>query len=289
MKYDRSSSSSIPVESESEGARWTRGRSRCRARPLDAVEVDGRPRSVFVADEVLVDCKDHDLISELVERYGAEIVPRKPLPRPPEGMGPKSGVDVEGMPLPALLRVKHAPAPSKRGAELLRASFSKNMSMTSERAARLAGLVAELAADSKQVGLNGISTTTALSLLNPKDWIPVDSLSVDSYQGKARVAAAWQLIEVFREFRSTKPVTIGILDAGFWLNGFNPGVANGQPGSDLGSSVIQLNLLDEGVSAGGASGIPNGTGYDSPWHVNAPGEANVQAAEVIIERSVGFE
>src|SRR5688500_4603869 len=103
MKYDRSSSSSIPVESESEVARWTRGRSRGRARPLDAVEVDGRPRSVFVADEVLVDGKDHDLISELVERYGAEIVPRKPLPRPPEGMGPKSGVDVECMPLPALL------------------------------------------------------------------------------------------------------------------------------------------------------------------------------------------
>jgi len=274
MKYDTSSTGSIPVTSESEVARWTQGRSRGRAKPIEAVETDGRPRSVFVADEVLVDGKDHDLISELVERYGAEVVPRKPLPQPPEGMGPKSGVDVEGMPLPALLRVKHAPAPSKRGAELLRAAFSKNMSMTSEPAARLAGLVAELAADGKQIGLNGISTTTALSLLNPTDWKPVDPLSVAGYMGKARVAAAWQLIEVFREFRPTKPVTVGILDAGFWLNGFAPGVAGGQPASDFGSSVAQLNLMDEGVSAGGVNRI----GWTSPWHGN--GSASVATAKV---------
>jgi hypothetical protein len=182
------------------------------------------------------------------------------------------------MPLPILLRVSNAPAASKRAAELLRASFSKNMSVTSESAARLAGLVAELAADGKQVGLNVVSTTSTLPLLNPTDWVPFDPLSVAAFTGKARVAAAWQLIEVFREFRSTKPVTIGILDAGFWLNGFNPGVANGQPGSDLGSSVIQLNLLDEGVSAGGASGMSTNGGFTSPWHGNK--SASVAAAKV---------
>ncbi|MGH8549723.1 MAG: S8 family peptidase [Methylococcales bacterium] len=138
--------------------------------------------------------------------------------------------------------------------------------------------MAELAADGRQAGLNVVSMATALPLLNPTDWVPFDPLSVPAYTGKARVAAAWQLIEVFREFRSTKPVTIGILDAGFWLNGFNPGVANGQPGSDLGSPVAQLNLLDEDVSAGGASGIPTNGGFTSPWHGN--GSASVATAKV---------
>jgi Subtilase family len=278
MKYGKSSSGSIPVASESEVAQWTRGRSRGRTRPIEAVEVDGRPQSVFVADQLLVDGRDSDLVDGLVERYGAEVIPRKPLPPAPEGLGPKSGVVVEDMPLPVLLRVSNAPVSSKRAAELLRASFSKNMSVTSESAARLAGLVAELAADGKQVGLNVVSTASTLPLLNPTDWVPFDPLSVAAYAGKARVAAAWQLIEVFREFRSTKPVTIGILDSGFWLNGFSPGVANGQPGSDLGSSVIQLNLLDEGVSAGGASGMPTSTGFDSPWHGNK--SASVASAKV---------
>ena len=139
MKYDRSSSGSIPVASESEVARWTRGRSRHRTRPMEAVEVDGRPQTFFVADQLLVDGRDRDLVDYLVERYGAEVSPRKPLPPAPKGLGPKSGVVVEDMPLPVLLRVNNAPAASKRAAELLRASFSSTMSVTSESAARLAG------------------------------------------------------------------------------------------------------------------------------------------------------
>jgi hypothetical protein len=152
------------------------------------------------------------------------------------------------------------------------------MSVTSEPAARLAGLVAELAADGRQAGLNVVSAATALPLLNPTDWAPLDPLSVAPYTGRARVAAAWQLIEAFREFRATRPVTIGILDAGFWLNGFDAGVVDGQPGSDLASPLAQLNLLDEGVSAGGASGMPTNGGYTSPWHGNK--SASVAAAKV---------
>jgi subtilase family protein len=240
--------------------------------------MNGRPRTVFVADEVLVDGKDKDLIDELVQRYGAQVVPRKPLPRPPEGMGPKDGVDVKGMPMPTLLRVSRAPEPSKRAAELMRASFSKSMSVTSNQAARLAGLVAELAADGKEVGLNSLSSTAALPFSAPTDWVPIDPLSVPAYNGSARVAAAWQLIEAFREFRSTKAVTVGILDSGFWLDGFVPGVSAGQPGSDFGPSVAQLNLMDEGVSAGGASGMMTSGGFTGPWHGNA--SASVATAKV---------
>ncbi len=208
MKYGKSSSGSIPVAADSEIARWTRGRSRGRTRPIEAVEMDGRPQSVFVADQLLVDGRDRDLVDDLVERYGAEVIPRKPLPPAPEGLGPKSGVVLKNMPLPFLLRVSNAPAASKRGAELLRASLSPTMSVTSESAARLVGLVAELAADGKEVGLNVVSTALELPLRNPTDWMPVDPLSVAAYIGRARVIAAWQLIEAFRELRPTRPVTI---------------------------------------------------------------------------------
>jgi hypothetical protein len=266
------------VASDSEVARWVRGRSRGRARPIEAVESNGRPRTVFVADEILVDGKDKDLIDELVQRHGAEIVPRKPAPPPPHGMRAKDGVDVEGMPLPTLLRVRRAPEPSKRAAELLRASFSESVSLTSDRAARLAGLVAELAADGKEVGLNSLSSIATLPLSAPADSMPIDPLSVPAYRDSARVAAAWQLIEAFREFRSTKPVTVGILDSGFWLNGLVPGVSAGQPGSDFGPSVAQINLMNEGVSAGGASGMETNGGFTSPWHGNA--SASVATAKV---------
>ena len=278
MTHDQTSSGSIPVASESEVARWTRGRSHGRTHPLEAVEMEGRPQTVFVADQLLVDGNDGDLVHALVEQYGAVVIPRQPVPPAPEGLDPTGGIDVADMPLPVLLQVSDAPAASPRAAELLRASFSNNMSVTSESAARLAGLVAELAADGRQVGLNVVSTTAALPLLHPTDWAPFDPLSVAAFTGKARVAQAWQLIEVFREFRATKPVTIGILDAGFWLNGFSPGVANGQPWSDFGASVPQINLLDEGVGAGGASGIPTSGGFTSPWHGN--GTASVAAAPV---------
>jgi hypothetical protein len=50
--------SGIRVGGRPVDARTFRGR----GKPIEAVETDGRPRSVFVADEVLVDGKDHDLI-----------------------------------------------------------------------------------------------------------------------------------------------------------------------------------------------------------------------------------
>jgi hypothetical protein len=278
MHQHHCDSTSIRVTADSELARWARGRSRGLAKIIEAAEVDGRPQVVFIADEILVDGKDDELINRLVEKYDAEPVARRPLPPVPRGMARKSGVDVEAMPLPTLLRLKRPPAASARSRDLVHASFSANVSLTSDRAARLIGLVAELAADGKDVGLNAVSVVSDLALLAPVDSNPTDPLSVAGYNGSARVGAAWQLIEAFREYRSTKPVTIGILDAGFWLNGFAPGVAQGQMASDLGSSVAQLNLMDFGVSAGGASGMQSTGGWNGPWHGNA--SASVAAARV---------
>ena len=93
MAYGSTASEIVRVAAESEVARWVQ-RLRGRASSMEAVEAEGRPRALFVADEMLVDAADGDLIAELIERHGAEQVARKPLPPPPEGMGPNPGVDV---------------------------------------------------------------------------------------------------------------------------------------------------------------------------------------------------
>jgi hypothetical protein len=254
-----------------------RARSRGRASSIEAAGAEGRPRALFVADEVLVDAAGGHLVAELIERHGAEQVARKPLPPPPEGMRPNPGVDVEGMPVPVLLRIKDPPPAGRRAADLLRAAFSDTVSLTSDRAAALAGLVAELASDGRGVGLNTLSTTSLLPLHDPLDWKALDPLKAPAFLAY-RAAAAWHLIEAFREFRSTKPVTVGILDLGFWMDGFAPAIGAGQLVSDLGPSVAQLNLLDEGVPAGGASGIATSSGFTSPWHGNA--SASVATARI---------
>ena len=277
MAYGSTVSEIVRVAAEFEVARWVRARSRGRASLIEAVEAEGRPRALFVADEMLVDAADGDLVTELIERHGAEQVTRKPLPPPPEGMGPNPGVDVAGMPVPVLLRIKEPPPTTRRAADLLRAAFSDTVSLTSDRAAALAGLVAELASDGRGVGLNTLSSTSLLPLHDPLDWKPLDPLKTSAFLAPYRAAAAWHLIEAFREFRSTKPVMVGT-DFCFWVDGFAPAIGAGQLVSDLGPSVAQLNLLDEGVPAGGASGIPTSDGFTGPWHGNA--SASVATARI---------
>ena len=80
------------------------------------------------------------------------------------------------MPVPVLLRIKEPPPTTRRAADLLRAAFSDTVSLTSDRAAALAGLVAELASDGRGVGLNTLSSTSLLPLHDPLDWKPLDPL-----------------------------------------------------------------------------------------------------------------
>jgi Subtilase family len=184
------------------------------------------------------------------------------------------------MPLPVLLELSQAPPPTVRGTELLHAAFSPKMSVSSESALRFLGVAAELVADGRRIGLNVVGSVSTLSLADPVEGgtLQPHPLSMLAYLGRPRVGAAWQLVETFRQFRSTKPVRVGILDSGFWLNGFAPGVSPKQIASDLGSSVLQLNLLDEGVSAGGASLLKTDTGGSFPRHGNAT--ASVATAKV---------
>jgi hypothetical protein len=270
---------SIPVMTESEVAGWVRWCAGSRSTPLAALDVGGLPHTSFIADELLVDSTERNLVKQLVDRHGAEIVPEPAMPDPPEGLGPQDGVDADAMPLPVRLRLSNPPPASPRAGRLLHDAFDRPVSVTGADAAGLLGLVAELADDGRGVGLNVVGTGAHLPLATASDWNPIDPFAIAAYAGRARVGAAWQLVEAFRRFRSVKPlVTVGILDGGFWLDGRTPAVAPGQPASDVGAGVMQLNLLDESVGAGGGNPNKCGGSYSCPWHGN--GVASIATAPV---------
>ena len=285
----------VRVNEDSFLARWTAWHSQGRARPLAAIGAQGQRPTLFIADEVLVDASDRDLVEQLVREHGATVLLSRPLPhRPSELAGSerasRQGEIAAAMPLPVRLRFTDAPRVDKAAARLEElASKGKELrgavTVTSDHSARMAALVAHHADAGRSIGLNVVGRSEALPLTsategagqaggsNPFGWT--------AFVGKSRIVHAWQLVESFRQLRSATARTqwIGVLDSGFWLDGAGrPFVPAGAPGSDLGAGVLQLNLLDEAASAGGASGIKCGDDYNCPWHGN--GVASAAAATV---------
>jgi hypothetical protein len=228
----------------------------------------------FVENELLVDDSDPDVVRQLVEQFGAEVVLAPTVPVPPDGLGPAQGVEAGSMPLPIRLRLPAPPASSRRAAGLLREAYGDSASVTSATAAGVLGVVADLASEGRNVGLNVVGRAAGLPYLAAAEGAKApggsDPFQWPAFAGQARVTSAWQLVEAYRKLRSLKPlVLVGCLDGGFWLNGKTPGIAPGQLASDFGTFAFQLNLLDESAGAGGASPNKCGDGYTCPWHGNA--------------------
>ena len=80
-------STSVPV------AEWARWRSRDLANSIAALREGSAVPAGFVANHVLVDGSDKDLVHLLIREHGAEIIPTRPLPPRPDGLGPRKGVD----------------------------------------------------------------------------------------------------------------------------------------------------------------------------------------------------
>ena len=223
----------------------------------------------FVPRQLLVDRRNTEAIDELVGRYGAEVVEEAPLPAPPDGMAPREGVNLDDRPTFAAVRFRELPEVSERGGYIVREGLGERATVTSPDAARLLSLAAEALEDGLQVELDQVGSPDALPFLAATDSSPKETFGIPSLSGRARVTHAWQLVEAFRAVKPLKPfVTVAVLDAGFWLAGRTPMVANKQTASDLGTSVMQLNLLDESVGAGGASGNKCAGSYSCPWHGN---------------------
>ncbi len=246
-------------------------RSRTAGRSVAALGPTDLSATVYVADEVIVDEEDRELIEELVGRYGGEVVNDRELPEPPEGIQ----VREEGLRGPVAVRLKFRDVPRVDGQdELLERAVGDTpgeMFASSELGAAVAALTARFAFEGRPVGLNlfgeplAMPLSTATESANPV--AGANPFAYAAFAGRTRMVEAWQLMDSIQRMRSNPFVVLAVLDNGFWLdaNG-TPNVAAGQTASDLGAGVMQLNLMAEGTPAGGIS-PSNG------WHGNSVASA----------------
>lgn len=274
-------------------ARWADWQAHALERPIAAFGAPGYRPMMFVADEILVSPEDQDLIEELVKRHKAIVIPSGPPPLPPADLVRRSRVNIETMP-PLPLRLHFPESPRIRdGSSRLQNLATKSekqhgdVTITSEKAASLAALVAEHAVRGRPIGLNFVGSPHALPLYSATEGRREkpqrggsDPFQWSVFSSETRIVQAWQLIESYRQVNLGGPtVLIGILDSGFWLDEVGrPIKPNGQIESDFGNSVLQVNLLDENAPAGGASGNKCHGTYKCPWHGNAV--ASAAAAKV---------
>ena len=276
----------VVVDEDGVLARWADWQARSKQVPVGAI-TDGRGEPMmFVANEVLVDGEDRDLVAEL-ERMGATAVSPLPLQPTPRGMERRELTGDFPMPVrmqfsdpPRIERAADVLTELYRGRELDRGPIT----VSSEGAARLAAMVGRYVADGRGIGLNALGSTVAMPLdsgtaaeavnqsggANPFGWA--------CFSGRSRIAQAWQLVESARAISSIQPVVwIAILDGGFWLDAAGlPMSPPGQSASDFGSGVVQINLLDENANASGTN--PNKCGNSScMWHGNSVASAAVAA------------
>lgn len=239
-----------------------------RTRPLSALHDGERPRLLFAEDELLVRADDERTMALLRERDGVVVEPPRDVPPAPEGMDPRKARSREGVPRIAKARFDGAAISDEPLLEIVRgrALGDLDLSVTSPAGLGTLSLAAELALQGAQVMPNSFGQSLAL----PRAVSAEDSAAPGGpnahawpeFAGRFRLSRAWQLIDAYRQLRTTLPSTIdvGILDGGFWLVDGMPGAPPGRP-PEFAAPVLQWNLNAEGQHAGG----PNQTSGFT-WH-----------------------
>ncbi|MET7280736.1 S8/S53 family peptidase [Kribbella sp. NPDC005582] len=252
-------------------AHYADWRSRTVGRSVAALGPADLTAMPYVANEVIVDEEDRELIDELVGRYGAEPIDDRELPEPPEGIQ----VREEGLRGPVAVRLKfrEVPAVDDQDGLLEQAVGDRpgEVFVSSEMGAAVAAMTARFAFDGRPIGLNLYGEPFAMPLSTATESaIPgagANPFAYAAFAGRTRMVEAWQLMDSVQRMRSNPFVVLAVLDNGFWLDGNGaPIVAGGQTASDLGAGVMQLNLMAEGTPAGGMS-PSNG------WHGNSVASA----------------
>ena len=275
----------VRLDEESVLARYAEWHSRLKGRPVAALGPETRNAMLFVADEVLIDGNDQDLASELIKRYGAKVIDVAPLPAPPNGFPKDRHMEPEK--LPQLMRLRFT-AQHIEGMDVLLDQAVEGMyendqelTITSEVGATVAAIAARHGLEGRAIGLNFFGQKLAMPLStategalpgigsNPFTWQP--------FTGRTRIVESWQLVDSIKQMRGNSLTMVGILDQGFWLdNNGIPMVSPTQSVSDFGGSFIQINLQNEGQSAGG-------TDEDGGWH----GNAVASTATAVVNNSAG--
>lgn len=250
-------------------------------RAIGAIGVTGGGEDLrpihFVENELIVGAENTDLVDELVQDYGAEIAPARQIPeRPP--MLPRRRRHAAEQP-PATLTLRFAQPPAS-GDAIARLASSLNddivMHASSPMALTVAGLAGNDAFASGAVGLNiqgrssslPLTTITEGSLPAPKGKGPfgTDPSTWDLFEQPLRMVDAWQLVESYRAATPTAFTTLAVMDSGWWFDpDGHPLVSHLETASDLGESIMQVNLAD---SPTGKQRPLAGRGADNPWHAN---------------------
>ena len=197
-------------------------------------------------------------------------------------------IDLEALPRIMRLRFAAPPRIDDVTSLLERAAAENNrdtrdMIVTSELSAAVAAVVARHALEGRSIGLNQFGRPLAMPLSAAQEGsVPgagSNPFSWQAFAGKTRMVEAWQLVDSIRQVRGNRFTTVAILDSGFWLDSQGvPVIPPGQAASDFAGGIVQFNLQNEAVPAGGAN-----PANANRWH----GNAVASAAAAAVNNAVG--
>jgi hypothetical protein len=250
-------------------AQWAAWRSALARRTgaLAALDDGERPR-LFVEGELLVNLDDERTMALLRGRDGVLVEPSRDVPPAPEGMDREKARPLDGMPRIAKVRFDGRGIGQEALLDLARERDlgDLDLAVTSPAGLGTLSLAAELILRGARVMPNSVGRSLAL----PRGASTEDSTAPGGpnaytwpeFAGDFGFPRAWQLIEAYRQLRTTASPTIdvGILDGGFWLVDGMPGAPPGRP-PEFPAPVLQWNLCAEGQHSGG----PNPAG-EPRWH-----------------------
>lgn len=196
-------------------------RSRTTGRQIAALGPENATATCYVADEVIVDGADRDLVDELVGRHGAEVILDRALPDPPEQLHAKHRDVADEAPEVVRMRFSRPPRVDGQDDLLQRAvrdgrDVDGRVVATSELGAAVAAMATQLALDGRPIGLNLLGEPLSMPLASATEGIVpgvgANPFTWTAFAGRSRMVEAWQLMDSIRQLRSAPFVVLAVLE-----------------------------------------------------------------------------
>jgi len=234
--------------------------------PLAGMTMGRTLAGMFVENELLVNERDDGAIALLVDRFGGDVIPPKPLPERPRELHCATARDTQGMPQMVTVRIKGEDAPLDALTRLITREQREGFEVSSRGGAGTLAVAQVL----REKGLGGhlnLAGTPAgrfPDVGSNEGSFPSENNAYlwPEYAGKSNITRAWELCQALDNVRSMKrPIFIGILDVGYAFVG------------PADYATGQFNLTNEGASIVGATSIGS-------YAFHGSGVAGIAAAEV---------
>lgn len=248
--------------------------SRRSGRRVGAVRVGADEPVFFMADEVIIDAADDDLIGVMLDAGGRITRADRDGALPEEfrraGLGRREPPDTTDLPRSVRIQFDRVPeVPTTRLVTLLdeRADFdADSLEFSSPQAAGIAALISPMIADGRGIWLNPVGVDDTLPLRTATEGggleFSAHPLSWPAFTGPSRIADAWQLVESMRIEGSVSPVVfLCVCDSGFWFNATSTAANTPEDHmlADLGTGLLRWNAVTD------TPGVPAGPGRKR-WH-----------------------